>query len=380
MFSEAHRLCAAPRDAHLVRERPGRLHIGNAAWPGVVVSHAHVRDRAPARVRSAHDRRCATARETACPCATSAVTARSSRHAPNRRMSRMAKGSELVDALDRYFTRYASTLELTDELIQAKRAPQELLLLLVGRLDSLASVAAKEDAPAKERFVNLVTTFGTHKDVMQRVSAGDLFYELGYHRWLLEGMIEAPGRIKRFSPLDDAFIDFIWQSGIPITLDDATKLTSRAIAGVEESFGVRPKQPRVKPTSGTPDQLVQAVVAKHKAKQFKDVRDALPAAVRALVRNARLAEILYVRFRSGVVHELSVQMNEERFFTETAPYWEPWASEYYGGFLHVEFPAQFLLDMLKAAMNGYRQMLIAKGTLPMGILFTVFDENVLDNL
>ena len=73
-------------------------------------------------------------------------------------------------------------------------------------------------------------------------------------------------------------------------------------------------------------------------------------------------------------------MNEERFFTETAPYWEPWASEYYGGFLHVEFPAQFLLDMLKAAMNGYRQMLIAKGTLPMGILFTVFDENVLDNL
>jgi len=38
---------------------------------------------------------------------------------------------------------------------------------------------------------------------------GDLYYGLGFHRWLAEGMIPKPGRLFRFSDLDDPIISLL---------------------------------------------------------------------------------------------------------------------------------------------------------------------------
>jgi hypothetical protein len=105
----------------------------------------------------------------------------------------------------------------------------------------------------------------------------------------------------------------------------------------------------------------------------------MEAALTNYLRDMSLASILYKKVRSGVIHGVQVQINEDRFFSEDRPYWEPYEFEF-GDFLLVSFPAKFLLNVLKQSLKTLRQQFIASRRIAPAIYWFVFDDDGLKYL
>ena len=156
----------------------------------------------------------------------------------------------LEGALDRYFASFDGTRELAAELIAKRKHPIEALILLCARLDALASDAAKDDMSSRKAFTAFVAAYGGHRDLFNSVSVGDLYYELTYHRWLLEGMIPSPGRLQHvFSRLDEPILHLLDEAGLPLTLKDSEALLDTLIRICKQEYravpGHRVTKPRV---------------------------------------------------------------------------------------------------------------------------------------
>lgn len=284
---------------------------------------------------------------------------------------------QLEAGLRSFFGQFAPTLQLVDDLIRAKTHPQEILILLCARLDALASTAAREEMSRQRAFTDFVIAYGGRRKLLSCVSVGDLYYELGYHRWLLPGgLIERPGRIRRFSALNDPMILFLDRSGVALTSDDTGRLLSRIMYALREAFRVMPRQPLTKRQIATTDQVTEAVVSKLKGGRPPVSGDVLADSLRPVLSSKTVASILYEKYRCGVIHGGNVRLNQAKFFTETELYWEPMHSEYYGGFLLVEFPAQFLAGLCRQCMATYQQHLLAKGKVPPDIHFQAFGDEM----
>jgi len=134
------------------------------------------------------------------------------------------KPPNLAERLERFFNLFEPTIKLAEDLIAARSNSQEVVLLLCARLDALASCTGREDQSNRQAFTHLLVNYAGHRDLMCSVSAGDLYYELGYHRWLAEGMIPKPGRLYRFSRLNDPIIHLLDRSGIPLTVETVHRL------------------------------------------------------------------------------------------------------------------------------------------------------------
>jgi len=230
----------------------------------------------------------------------------------------------------------------------------------------------------RRSFVRFVTRYGSHHVLLRQVS--DLFYELGYHRWLTKGLLEREGRLTRFGPVNDPYLEFVWRSGIPLTVRDVTRLTTRVMSALSRSFRVRPGQHRARAQSASPDVVRAEILAEFEHKRDIELHAALPVALARLIEDATFASLLYTRFRSGAVHELDVRLDERRFFAENTPYWRSLRSGYYGGFLQLEFSAPFLIEMLRSAIKQYRAERKHTGKLPFAILFSAFPETVFEHL
>ena len=149
------------------------------------------------------------------------------------------RGRILNDALENYFSIFDSTRSLATELIRKRKNPVEVLILLCARLDAIASDAASEAASSKKAFVHFLTAYGGNKDLFECVSVGDLYYELGYHRWLLEGTIPKAGRLHRFSEINDPIIRLFEGAGLPITLKDSAILLETLMRILKDEGQVR---------------------------------------------------------------------------------------------------------------------------------------------
>lgn len=152
----------------------------------------------------------------------------------------------LKDALDRYFASYNSTRALASDLIRERKNPIDVLILLCARLDALASDAVAEETPRKKAFVNFVATYGDKGELFNSVSLSDLYHELGYHRWLLEGTIPKPGRLHRFSKLDNPIIFLLEAAGLPLTFNESAVLLNTLMRVIRRRFRVMPRQPASK--------------------------------------------------------------------------------------------------------------------------------------
>jgi len=281
----------------------------------------------------------------------------------------------LEERLNSFFDLFASTLELTERLISLRSHAQELLILLCSRLDALASSAAAEDIPRKQAFTHFVTAYSCRRNLFESISAGDLYYELAYHRWMLRGTIPKPGRIHRYSRIDDPIINLLQDSGIALTEKDADRLLSGIMKALRGLLRVMPGQPLTKPRLGSVEKVTEAIVSSFDTPRKKRIADTLPQALRSLVRSKTVAAILYDKFRCEAIHGARVLMNEHKFFAETEPYWEPEDSGYFGSYLLIEFPARFLVCVLRDCITTYRQHLMAKEKLPPEILFHVFGDD-----
>jgi hypothetical protein len=286
----------------------------------------------------------------------------------------------LVGALDRYFSTFDSTRELASELIGNRKHPVEVLLLLCARVDALASDSSAEEASNKKTFASFVSAYGRKRDFFDSVSIGDLYYELSFHRWLLEGMIPKPGHVHRFSRIDTPFIRFLEAADVPLTVDDCTRLIDTIIRILKREFRLAPRGPLSRPRIAKASALKRAIVDGARRSRLKTISQNLPAALDPMLESKRIGVLLYERFRCESIHGATVKLDEGRFFSESDVYWTALRSEYYGPFELIEFPGQFLLSLLESCIQTYRAHLLARGKLPPPILFHAFPEDVLERL
>lgn len=287
---------------------------------------------------------------------------------------------DLTEGLDRFFGEFSSTRELVDGLIQAKSHPQEVLILLCSRIDALASSAAGDDEARGRSFTGFLTTYSGKSKLFDSVSAGDLYYELDYHLWLMPGMLERAGRLRVFSRPNEPILKLLVDSEIPLTLQEAQILIRRIQRALRKHFHVAPNQPRSKRPFASAGRIRQAIIDEFSGRRHGTDMDALRKALDPLIRSKTLARILYERFRCEVIHGGRVLIDDARFFVEKEPYWKPMYSEFYGPFQLVEFPAQFLASLFSDCIRNYRKRLEITGKVPPNVHFEMFPDDPLGHL
>jgi hypothetical protein len=284
----------------------------------------------------------------------------------------------LRERIESFFDIFASTLDLAEQLIKSRSHAQEILILLCARLDALASSAASEEIPRKQAFSHFLTAYGCRRNLFESISIGDIYYELGYHRWMLSGTIPKAGRIHRYSRIDDPIINLLQDSSIALTESDADKLLGGIMEVLRQAFRVMPGQPLAKPSLASMRKITETIVSGFDTPRKKEIAESLPEALKSLLYSKMVAAILYDKFRCQAIHGAKVLLNEKKFFLETEPYWEPVKSDYFGAFLLLEFPAKFLVSILRDSIATYGKHLLAKGKLPPDVLFHIADDDVFE--
>jgi hypothetical protein len=284
----------------------------------------------------------------------------------------VAKSATLAARVERFFSLFQPTIGLVENLIKAKTNPQEVVLLLCARLDALASCLAREGQSNRQSFVRLLVNYSGHRDLMENVSAGDLYYELGYHRWLAEGLIPNPGRLHRFSRVNDPVLNLLDRSGVPLTVEAAERLFTRLMRVLTANFRCRRGQPTRKPMVGKPKLIIAKVLAEFRNSRDAGLRENLAAAIQPLLETKTLAGLLYENFRNNAIHGAWVKFDEATFFRARQPHWEPLYSPYYPPFMFVKFPAPFLLELVFNCVKTLKQRMLATGKLPPDVHFHAF--------
>jgi hypothetical protein len=277
--------------------------------------------------------------------------------------------------LDRYFAAFSSTRELVKSLIEQEVHPQEILIMLCSRIDALSCAATAEEVAKGDAFVRFISTYGGDRKLFESVSAGDLYYELDYHLWLLPGILEKAGRLRLYSRLSDPILKLLVESEIPLTLPDAQRLVERLQRGLRRRFRVAPNQRRKKHAIGSADAITNALLDDFPPRRSTTNIEAVRKALNPLICSKTLARIIYEKYRCGVIHGGRVRIDDERFFTDKRPYWTPMYSEFYGPFELIHFPAQFLASLLSECLKNYRKRLEATGKVPPDIHFEMFIED-----
>lgn len=283
-----------------------------------------------------------------------------------------SKPTELTALVDRFFDLFKPSIELAERLITAKSSAQEIILLICARLDALACSIVSEDEHNRSAFIRLLVNYTGYRDLMQSVSVGDLYYELGYHRWLIEGLIPKPGRLHKFSKLDDPVIELLERSGIPLTAETAERFLSRAMRALTKNFRCTSGQPRAKNSAVDPSVVIEAFEAEFRRSRDTELRSNVKAAFQPLLARQTAAAILYERFRNNAVHGLRVEVDEKNFFAAQEPYWKPLYSEDYPPFLQLMFPAAFLVRLLRSSLTTVRHRFAKSQKLPPDVHFHVF--------
>jgi hypothetical protein len=290
------------------------------------------------------------------------------------------KEQHFEKALDRYFQRFSSTQRLVIELIASRKNPIEILILTCSRLDALASDSTAEGTASKQAFTHFVTAYGGNNDLFNSVSIGDLYYELAYHRWLLEGTIPEPGRLYRFSRVDDPIIQLLDEVGLPLTLEHSKILLSALMGILRQQFRAIPRQSLSKPRVVKASELERSIIEAFQKTPLRGIAGHLPSALKMLLDEKNVCSLLYRRFRCESIHGATILLNEKRFLSETGVYWEPWHSEHYGSFELIEFSAKFLLGCLKNCIKTYRAHLLVKKKIPPDIHFYGFGDDLVEGL
>lgn len=287
--------------------------------------------------------------------------------------------ADLREGLEKYFGGFSSTRDLVNRLIEAKSHAQEILILLCARMDALASAASGDNCPNSDAFVRFVTTYGGKHKLLESVSAGDLFYELDYHVWLIPGMLEKAGRFRLFSDINEPIVKFLVGSEIPLTQEEAEKLLRRIQGALRKNFRVAPRQSRAKPPLASVEAITRAILDEFSRRRERVDVKALEKALAPLIRSRGLARILYTKFRCEAIHGGNVHIDAKRFFIEKEPFWKPLYSGYYGPFQLVQFPALFLAALLRDCLHNYRKRLEHTKKVPPAVHFEMFPDDCFGN-
>lgn len=238
----------------------------------------------------------------------------------------------------------------------------------------------REEESRQKAFTRFVTIYSGKSKLFESVSVGDLYYELDYHLWLLPGILEKARCIHTFSRLNDPILKLLVDSEIPLTLEEAEHLLERIRRALCKTFRAVPGQPLRKRPLASAREITRAILNEFRGARTSASKQALPRALEPLISSKTLARILYERFRCEVIHGGRVIIDEQRFFAEREPYWNPLYSEYYGPFQLIEFPARFLALLFTDCLQHYEKRLESTRKLPPGIHFQIFADDTFSHL
>lgn len=281
---------------------------------------------------------------------------------------------DFSQVVDDVFAQYEPTVELLQSLQARKVNPQEFVILVCARIDSLSNLALKQGSQ-KSKFIKFLMTFSQHGGSFRKVSVPDLYYFLTKRLLILPGSIPQPGRVHVYHRTEEKeFISFIWNSGISITEEDIEKALLFLLRVLKKTYRIAPNQSLRKPTADSPKSVLKCI-REASSTYRKGMYDQAVRAIVPLIQNFTLGALMYSEYRCASIHEYEVNMYETPFFKERAPHWCPFCDDYCAPshFLKVHFPATFLFDTLMKCIHNYKKYLIKIRKFPADLFFQFCD-------
>jgi hypothetical protein len=285
-------------------------------------------------------------------------------------MPKVKKNKEFDAKLEKALRHYYDTIDLVDYLLREKRNAQEIILLTCSRLDSLANILSRTTTTQKTSFIQFLSKFSGESKFFNKVSVGDLYNYLYYYGSLAEeGLIERPGRIRRFGKDSDDFLLFIEWSNIPVTAMTIRHLSHRITKILETSYRVKLGQKLSKQYISSVKEVEETIL-----KDFKiPPPEIMKKSVSHLLERFKISSIFYEKYRCGVIHGFKIQLSEKEFFSKSVPYHG--AYDYlYGTIFNIEFPGKYLRELLYKSLNTLSSYIKTRKKLPAELLLEATDS------
>jgi hypothetical protein len=279
----------------------------------------------------------------------------------------MSSGIPIETRIEQAFERYQVTLELTERLYSSQANPVEIVLLACSRIDALSNLSAT-GGPARERFVQFVTTYGARRPELVKVSVADLYSYLAREYWLLPGTLNTAGSLTEFGSDSSPFLRFLADSGLPLTEDAIRRFLERWSGGVQRRYRTTATQSKAKPSFAGLRGLVDHVDSEIKHSRWKAYAPTLIPAFRTLASGFSIASLLYREIRSGAIHEHAFGLDDTHFFTKPVPYVDTIKHAFDDVlYLGVYIPGRWLLDLFESCVQNYKASLLNTRKLPIDL-------------
>ncbi len=281
----------------------------------------------------------------------------------------------IEDRIKAAFDEYRATAALLDDFLRARQHAQELVILACSRLDSLANLAMTQKRSQRDRFVSFLHAYSGRHAELGWVLIPNMYFD-GFVRFAtLPVTIPAPGRLHSYDmSRDGSFLQFIVDSGLPLTSDDVAKWLRRLSVWLQQEYRTTATQSKSKPhydgLRGVKRHLEACSRVYRKGMYAQAV-----AALGPILNDFRLADVLYCDYRSRSIHGFSLD-TDEQFFMEQGIYvatrYHAWDST---RFLEVCVSAQWLVSLYRDTVDRYERSLLARRKLPVDLWTELCDTS-----
>lgn len=133
---------------------------------------------------------------------------------------------------------------------------------------------------------------------------------------------------------------------------------------LKRKYRVSPHQNTRKKTCAMPHEIVEAI--RESIRNAGGYPQPDVNSIKSLISPYTVGTLLYRRYRSGASHEWGVELDERDFFNSAAVYWKT-VPVHSHRFLKIQFPAIFLLNLLRRSIDTYKRELLETQKLPWGV-------------
>ena len=280
--------------------------------------------------------------------------------------------------LDAFLAPFEHTLEFLRRVTVARSDPEEAIILACARLDSLANAAYGYGTSTSDAFTKFVIQFGGQGSLLNQTSVGDLYHELAFHLWLTEGIVNAPGRLHQYSEDSAPMFRFIDASMVPLTQDAIENLLRRVMRALRQEFRVIAGQSKSKPVLANSAFLTKRIESIVKIRGLD--AGGVAAAFRPLPSHYQVARVLYRRYRCEAIHGSLQDIDRQKVFDASDPYWAPFDSPFLPRSLRVEFPLASLVRLLANCIRYYREAILKARLMPQRVYWQAFGDDGLAHL
>ncbi len=282
----------------------------------------------------------------------------------------------IEEQVESVFADYYKTIALLREFMSKRQHALELGILACARLDSLANLAITGKGDQRQRFARFVEMYSDKKATLQGIAIPNMYSYFARMRWMLEGIIEAPGRVTLFDKDNDyPFLRFLAKSELPITVDAVEVFLGWLTSSLQKRYRTTATQSRSKPCFDGQGALMGYLRSQVPSRRTEAFLRAI-AALDEIIPEYAVSSIFYKDFRSGLIHEFEFSVSDRDFFSEPGIYWTT-IRHFSDGcrYLDIQFSAMWFVDVLEACVRNYVRYLRATKKLPPSIFFLLFPSS-----